>query len=365
MKKVVGFGDFLVSFNPPGHLRFVQTDRFEISYTGAEANALIALSWMGVPTEFVTRLPENDIARAAVASLKKYGVGTDRIAWGGDRIGTLYLEFGASCRAAKVIYDRRHSAICSARPSDFNWERIFDDAGQFHLTGITPALSDGAAESALTACQEAKKRNIPVSFDLNYRQTLWTPKRAKEVMERFFPFVDLLIANVGQAESILEIPVPTTAEALAESKKSGESIRLEDESESVKESFAGWPLTTSQIAGVARRVRNRYGVAEVALTLRREESATENLWGGMILSAAGPFFSRTWKIHVVNRIGGGDAFSAGLLYGKLAEFDPQKTVEFAAAASSLKHSIEYDFNLVTVAEVTKLVEEGSSTRVQR
>lgn len=336
MKKIVGFGDFLVSLSPKGCLRFLQANEFEISYTGAEANVLISLSQMGLPTEFVTRLPDSDIGRCAVASLQKFGVGTGAILFGGDRIGLLYLERGGAQRPSKVIYDRKHSGICETAPDDFDFDRIFADAGWFHLTGITPALSPTTAAAALAACRAARRRGVPISFDLNYRKTLWPPEEARRVMTGIVPMVDLLIANEDHADAVLD-------------------VRADDRSAAYRD----------RCVDAAAKLAARYGVKKVAWTLRTSASASDNDWSAMLWTDGNVFFSRTYHIHVISQIGGGDAFAAGLIYGLVNDFDPQKTIEFAAAASCLKHSIEFDFNLSTVEEITNLVHGDGSGRVLR
>ena len=205
MKKVVGFGDFIVRLSPPGYERFIQASSFNINYTGAEANVLVSLAQMGVPTEFVTRLPNNAIAKAALSMLNKYGVHTDKVAFGGERMGLFYCEKGASQRPSKIVYDRKFTSICEAKYEDFDWDAIFEGASNFHITGITPALSPNMAEVCLKACEEAEKRGIIVSCDLNYRKFMWTPEQAKATMEKIVPKVHTLIANEEDAEKVLGI----------------------------------------------------------------------------------------------------------------------------------------------------------------
>lgn len=340
MKKVVGFGDFIVRLSPPGYQRFIQCRQFDINYTGAEANVLVSLSMMGVPTEFVTRLPKNDIARTGLAELRKYNVGVDHVAFGGERMGLFYLEKGASQRPSKVIYDRKYTAIAEASKEDFDWEAIFEDAQWLHSTGITPALSKTMPEVYTHAIKEAKKRGVQVSCDLNYRKNMWTEAEAKACMEKVLPDMDLVIANEEDAEKVLGIKAAETDVVAGKLNKDG-------------------------YVDVAAQICEKYGVAEVAITLRRSISASDNEWGAMLYSGGKAYFSKTYPIHIVDRVGGGDSFAAGLLYGKVHGFDPQKTIEYAAAASCLKHSMELDFNLSTEEEVIRLMEGDGSGRVQR
>ena len=340
MGKLVGFGDFLVRLSPPGYQRFIQCNQFDINYTGAEATVCVSLSMMGIPTDFVTRLPDNDIARTGLATMRKFGVGVDHVVFGGERMGVFYLEKGASQRPSKVIYDRKFTSIAQAGIQDFDWEAIFEGAERLHITGITPALSDTMPQVFQYAVKEAKKRGVLVSCDLNYRKNMWTEAQAKACMEQVLPDIDLVIANEEDAEKVLDIRAAGT------------------------DVVAG-KLNRDGYVDVARQICDKYGVPEVAITLRRSISASDNEWGALLYTGGQPYFSRTYAIHIVDRVGGGDSFAAGLLYGKMKGFDPQKTVEYAAAASCLKHSIELDFNLSTVEEVTKLMEGDGSGRVQR
>ena len=340
MKYVVGLGDFLVSLSPSGYLRFMQADNFDVFYTGAEANVCASLAQFGVKTQFVTRLPKNDIAATGVANLRKYNVGTDYIAYGGDRIGALYLERGAAQRPSKVIYDRKHSGICEATPEHFDFDAIFADAKWFHFTGITPALSDTTPAVCEEACKAAKKYGVTISCDLNYRKNLWTTAKAKEVMEKLLPYVDVLIANEEDAEKVL-----------------GLKARETDVTSGV--------LNVGGYVDVAKQITETFGVKYVATTLRKSISASDNLWSAMLYHDGKSFVSREYAIHIVNRVGGGDSFGAGLIYGMLQDWDEQQVIEFATAASCLKHSIENDFNIASVDEVMTLVKGDGSGRVQR
>ena len=341
MKKVVGFGDFLVSFSPQGYYRFLQASSMDLNYTGAEANVLVSLSMFGVPTEFITKLPKNPIAEAAVASLRKYRVGTDRIVYGGDRMGVIYTEKGAAQRPSKVVYDRKYTSIATAKRDDFNWAEIFGEETEwFHFTGITAALSDSAAEICEDACREARKRGITVSCDLNYRKKLWSEEKAKSVMEKLVTLVDVLIANEEDAEKVLGIKATNT-------------------------DVTSGKLNHEGYINVADQICRKYGVKKVGITLRKSISASDNEWSVMLYDGSKAFFSKEYRIHIVNRVGGGDSFTGALIYSLMSGFDSQNAVEFAAAASCLKHSIEQDFNLVSVEEVKLLARGDGSGRVQR
>lgn len=341
MKKIVGFGDYLVSFAPAGYLRFLQAESMELNYTGAEANVLVSLSMFGCDTDFVTRLPQNPIATSGVASLKKFGVGTDKIVYGGERIGVIYTERGASQRPSKVVYDRKYTSIATAQVGDFDWDKIFsDDVGWFHFTGITAALSESTAALCAEACKAAKAKGITISCDLNYRKNLWTEAQAKAVMEKLVTYVDVLIANEEDADKVLGI-------------------------KAARSDVTSGKLDRDGYIDVARQLCEKYGVKKVGVTLRRSISASDNAWSAMLYDGKQAYFSKEYMIHIVNRVGGGDSFTAGLIYALGSEYDPQYAIEFAAASSCLKHSIEKDFNLVTVDEVELLARGDGSGRVQR
>lgn len=341
MKKIVGFGDMLVALNPPGYLRFLQSDTMNINYTGAEANVCVSLARFGETSEFVTRLPDNSISECAVACLRKYGVDTRKVVYGGERIGVIYTEKGAAQRPSKVIYDRKYTAIATAKPGDFDWDRIFDDqVGWFHFTGITAALGDGTALLCAEACKVAKEKGITISCDLNYRKNLWTEEKAKSVMEPLLSYVDVLIANEEDADKVLGIRACNTDVNKGQLDKDG-------------------------YVDVARQICEKYGIKKVGITLRKSLSASDNLWSAMLYDGNDSYFSREYSIHIVNRVGGGDSFTAGLIYALGNEYPSPNAVEFAVAASCLKHSIELDFNLATVAEVEKLAGGDSSGRISR
>lgn len=339
-KKFVGFGEMMVRLSPPGVLRFPQADNFTVNYTGAEGNMAIALAYMGMPAEMVTKFPENDIGRCAYRMLRRYDVITDHIAWGGDRMGLYYLERGASQRPSKVIYDRKYSAIAEAVPEDFDWDAIFADAGWFHFTGITVALSKNMQEICKQACIAAKKHGVKVSCDLNYRKKLWSTEEAKRVMTPLMEYVDVCIANEEDSEKVLGI------------KAEGTDI------------LTG-KLSLEGYADLARKLNERFGFEKVAITLRESISASINNWSAMLYADGQTYISKKYTMQIVDRVGGGDSFASGLIYACLNDFDNQKAVEFAAGASCLKHSIEFDFNLSSVDEVMNLINGDGSGRVQR
>ena len=340
MGTIVGFGDLLVSLSPIGYRRFVQADEFDVNYTGAEANVLVSLSTFGMKTELVTRLPDNPISQCAINCLRRFGVGTDKIVYGGDRIGVIYTEKGASQRPSSVVYDRKNTAIATAVPSDFDWDSILEGADWFHFTGITAALSDSDAAICREACRKAKEKGIRISCDLNYRRKLWSPEKAGSVMKELVRDVDLLVANEEDAEKVLGI------------RSAGTDIERGE-------------LNADGYVEVARKICEEYGVKNAAITLRESRSASDNGWSALLYDGERAFFSRKYDVHIVNRVGGGDSFTAGLIYALLNRYEAQHAVEFAAAASCLKHSIEQDFNLVTVREVETLAGGNASGRVQR
>ncbi len=340
MKKVIGFGDYIMRLNPEGYLKFIQANKFEVFYTGAEANVCTSLAYMGVPTEFVTKLPDNLISECALSTLKKFSVGTNHIAFGGERIGLFYLEKGASQRPSKIVYDRKHSAFCSSSPEDYDWERIMEDAGHFHFTGITPALEKGLAEICLEACKTAKKLGLKVSCDLNYRKNLWTKSEAKQTMEKLLYYVDVLIANEEDAADVLDIHATDT-------------------------DIISGKLNKEGYIEVADKISKKYNIDTVAITLRKSISASDNDWSALLYRDGKAYFSKEYNIHIVDRVGGGDSFGAGLIYALINGFDEQKTIEYAAAASCLKQTIELDVNLSKPSDILALVDGDGSSRVQR
>ena len=340
MHKIVTFGELMLRLAPEGYLRFVQSERFEATFGGAEANVCVSLASFGEDAVFVTRLPSHEIGQMAVNSLRRYGVDTSEIVRGGDRVGIYYCEKGASQRPSKVIYDRAASSIATAKRSDFDWKRILDGAAWFHVTGITPALGDELAEATVIACRTAKEMGIPVSTDLNYRKKLWTKEKASLVMNEVCKYVDYCIANEEDAKDVFGITADNT------------------DIESGK-------LDRNGYISVAKKLTERFGFKGVAITLRESISANDNNWSGMLYTGNETYFSKKYAVHIVDRVGGGDSFGAGLIYGLTNGFAPQDTIEFAVAASCLKHSVEGDFNMVNADEVMSLAKGSGSGRVQR
>ncbi len=340
MKKVVTFGELMLRLAPEGYLRFVQADSFEATYGGGEANVAVSLSNFGLDAKFITKLPAHEIGQAAVNSLRKYGVDTSSIARGGARVGIYYLEKGASQRPSKVIYDRAFSSVSLAEPEDFDWDEIFKDVEWFHFTGITPALSDGVADICLEACKKAKGKGIKVSFDLNYRKNLWSSDKAQEVITKLTPYIDVCIANEEDAEKVFGLKADNT-------------------------DITGGKISYDGYKQVAEKLVQKYGFKMVATTLRESISASDNNWSAMLYDGKEFYFSKKYNVHIVDRVGGGDSFGAGLIYSQMSNFTPQEAIEFAVAASCLKHTIEGDFNLMSVAEVKALAGGDASGRVQR
>lgn len=339
-KKVITFGEIMLRLAPEGYYRFVQADTFGATYGGGEANVAVSLANYGFDAKFVTKIPAHEIGQAAVNSLRKYGVDTSYITRGGDRVGIYFLEKGASQRPSKVIYDRAGSSIATATKEDFNWKEIFDGAEWFHFTGITPALNDEVAAICLEACKAAKENGVTISCDLNYRNKLWSKEKAGEVMGELCKYVDVCIANEEDAADVFGIHAANT------------------------------DVTTGTVnhegyKDVAKQLADRFGFSKVAITLRESISANDNNWSAMLYDGNDYFFSKKYKMHIVDRVGGGDSFGGGLIAASLNGFDSQATIEFAVAASCLKHSIEGDMNLVSMDEVLKLAGGDGSGRVQR
>ena len=339
-KKVITFGEIMLRLAPEGYYRFVQADTFGATYGGGEANVAVSLANYGFDAKFVTKLPAHEIGQAAVNALRKYGVDTSYIARGGERVGIYFLEKGASQRPSKVIYDRAGSSIATASPEDFDWNEIFAGAEWFHFTGITPALNDEVAAICLDACKAAKAAGVKISCDLNYRNKLWSKEKAGEVMAELCKYVDVCIANEEDAADVFGIKAADT-----------DVSRGAVNHESYKD--------------VAKQLAERFGFEKVAITLRESLSANDNNWSAMLYDGTDYFFSKKYKMHIVDRVGGGDSFGGGLICALLNGYDSQGAIEFAVAASCLKHSIEGDFNMVSMEEVQKLAGGDGSGRVQR
>ncbi len=340
MKRVITFGEIMLRLAPEGYYRFVQTENYGATYGGGEANVAVSLANYGLDAAFVTKLPAHDIGQAGVNALRRYGVDTSLITRGGDRVGIYFLEKGASQRPSKVIYDRAGSAIATATTADFDWDKIFGGADWFHFTGITPALGDNVAEICLDAVKAAKARGITVSCDLNYRKKLWTKQKAGEVMGELCKYVDVCIANEEDAADVFGISAADTDVSKGEVNHEG-------------------------YKDVARQLCDRFGFRYAAITLRTSISANDNDWAAMLFDGKDYYFSKQYHMHIVDRVGGGDSFGGGLIYALLSGFDAQKTIEFAVAASCLKHTVEGDFNQVTADEVLRLAGGDGSGRVQR
>lgn len=342
--KVVTFGEIMMRLSPPGFLRFTQARSFDVVYGGGEANVAVSLAGFGIPVDFVTRLPKNDLGQACLRFLREAGVGVDKIVWGGDRLGIYFLEMGAVARASQVIYDRDGSSFATIQPGMVDWRAVFADAGWFHWTGITPAISRGAAEACLEAVQTAKQMGLTVSCDLNYRAKLWRwGKKAGEVMPELVRYCDVAIGNEEDAAQVFGIHAPDTD--VTSGQVEAEKYRF-----------------------VCQALAERFpNLKTIAITLRGSISASHNTWSGILWDEGTIYTAPTYDItHIVDRVGAGDAFMGGLIYGLLTYGpDRQKALNFAVAASCLKHTIFGDFNLVTVEEVQKLMAGDVSGRVSR
>lgn len=344
MKKIVTFGEIMLRLSPPDQMRFDQARSFDVTYGGGESNVAVSLANYGFETEYVTRLPNNDIGESCLHYLRQYGVGTRFIQRGGNRLGIYFLENGAVMRGSQVIYDRADSSFATISPDAFDWKTIFKDAGWFHWTGITPAVSASAAEACLDAVKVASKMGLTISCDLNYRAKLWKwGKTAHEVMEELVSYCDVAIGNEEDAEKVFGIQAPETN--VIQGKVSADHYHYVCEALSKK----------------FEKLKT------IAITLRSSVSASHNTWSAILWDSGRVFTGPVYDItHIVDRVGSGDSFMGGLIYG-LSTFtsDPQKALNFAIAASALKHTIFGDFNLVSVAEVEKLMKGDGSGRVSR
>lgn len=342
MAKIVTFGELMLRLQPYNYERFVQCDHVEFTFGGGEANVAVSLANYGLDAAYVTRLPAHAIGQAAVNSLRRYGVDTSKIVRGGERVGIYYNEKGASQRGSVCIYDRANSAIAQAVPSDFDWDSIFEGAEWFHFTGITPALGGNLVEICKQACQAAKARGCKISCDLNYRGKLWTRKQAREAMTDLCRYVDVCISNEEDAKDVFGIEAEAT-------------------------DIYGGSLNHEGYKSVARQLADRFGFELVAITLRESHSASDNGWSAMLYNAAKNeyCFSKRYELHIIDRVGGGDSFGGGLIYALLSGKNDQQVIDFAVAASCLKHSVEHDFNQMSVAEVEALAAGNASGRVQR
>ncbi len=340
MAKVVTFGEIMLRLAPNGYYRFFQNDQMQATFGGGEANVSVSLANYGMESVYVTKLPKHAIGQAAVDSLRYFGVDTSKIVRGGDRVGIYYLEKGASQRGSVCIYDRAHSAIQEADPADFNWDEILEGADWFHCTGITPALGQNMVEACKQACIAAKKHGVKISCDLNYRGKLWTRAEARAAMTELCQYVDVCISNEEDAKDVFGIEAEDT-------------------------DIYGGKLNHEGYKSVAKQLMEKFGLEKVAITLRSSISANDNDWAGMLYDGENYCFSKSYHLHIVDRVGGGDSFGGGLIYALLNGKTTQQAIEFAVAAAAMKHYIEGDFKGVGVAEVEKLAGGDGSGRVQR
>jgi 2-dehydro-3-deoxygluconokinase len=339
-KAAVFFGELLMRLATKRYERLVQSREFEVSYTGAEANAAVSLAHFGLDAYVVSLVPDTEIGQACINFVRQFGVNTDFVLRGGPRLGTFYLETGASQRPSKVIYDRAGSSITQLSPGQINWDDVFAGKQWFHWSGTAPALSDMMAATTLEACQAARKHGLTVSCDLNYRRKLWSPDKARQTMTELMRYVDVLIGNEEDSAIVLGVE----AKGVDVAKGSLNAERYKD---------------------VAAELHQRFGFKYVATTLRESISASENGWSCLLSDGSQCYLSRKYRIWIVDRVGGGDSFSGGLIYGLLSGMSCQETVEFAAAASCLKHSIHGDFNHMSRDEVLALIGGSGSGRIQR
>ena len=335
-KKVVTFGELLLRLSPAEHNRFVQADSFSAVYGGGEANTAVSLAQFGCDAKFISKLPDHEIGQAAINTLRQYGVDTTDVIRGGDRIGIYFLEKGAAQRPSKVIYDRAGSSFAAAKAEEYDWHRLLSGASWFHITGISPALSDEAAKASLEAVKTAREMGITVSCDINFRRKLWDKETAGRVMEEILRYTDVYIGGRDQAEELFGIPT-----------------NARDDSD------------YNAYKAVAEQLRERFGLKKVAITLRTTLSAEDNRWAALLYDGEQHCFSREYTSHVVDRVGGGDSFAAGLIYALSEGMSTHDAVEFAAAASCLKLSVEGDCNLMSADEVKALAFGNGSAQVQR
>ena len=340
MKRVITFGEIMLKLSTVGHQRFVQARQMNVEYAGAEANVTVSLANLGLPVAYVTIVPDNDFGQAACNTLKSYGVNTDFIVRKGNRLGIYFAEKGASQRPSKVIYDRERSAIATAETDDFDWQAVFEDAQWFHFTGITPALGPNVAEICIQACKKAKQLGLTVSCDLNYRSKLWNKEDARRTMSRLAEYIDICIANESDISDVFGIIA--------------DGCDVEH-----------GKLNVETYDAIATELMEKFPFQMVAITKRESLSADDNNWSASLYTVEGHFHSRQYHIHIVDRIGSGDSFAAGLIFGLANGYDPQRVIDFATAASCLKHSVEGDFNLVSKAEVDSLVDNNYTGRIQR
>jgi len=342
-KKVVTFGEIMLRLSTPGYQRFVQAQNFDIHYGGGEANVAVSLANYGLESYFITRLPAHEIGQAAVNHLRRFGVRVDYIVRDGQRIGIYFVEKGASQRPSKVIYDRANAAVATIKPGEIDWAAVFEGAAWFHWTGITPALGKNSHDAIVEACRAAKAAGVTVSCDLNYRKKLWAMEDAEKTMQPLMEYVDVCIANEEDAQKSLGMPADQSGH---------DAIELDE----------------STYTRLSRNLKERYGFQTVAITLRESYSASRNGWSAMLLddkNCRKPCRSRRYDIQIVDRIGGGDAFASGLIFGLLTKANTRDALEFAVAASCLKQTIPGDFNLSSVEEIEALVNGNGAAKIER
>ncbi|MGN1406429.1 MAG: PfkB family carbohydrate kinase [Erysipelotrichaceae bacterium] len=338
--KIITLGEIMLRLSTPGNTRIVQSDSFDVNYGGGEANVAVSLANYGHDAYYVTKLPKHEVGQAAVNALRRYGVHTDYIVRGGNRVGIYYLESGSAMRPSKVIYDRADSAIAKAELSDFDFDAIMEGADWFHFSGITPAISDSAAQLTLMACKKAKEHGVKVSCDLNYRKKLWTVEKAQSIMTPLMEYVDVCIGNEEDAQNCLGFKPDADVEA--------------------------GNTSADGYYNIFKQMKDKFNFEYVVSTLRESYSASHNGWKALIYDGNEFYESKHYDIEpIVDRVGGGDSFSGGLIHGLLTMDNMKDALEFAVAASALKHTINGDFNLVSKEEVESLAKGNASGRVQR
>lgn len=340
MSKFVSLGEVMLRLTPQPYLKFEQSSSMLVFYGGAESNVAVSLANFGVDSAFVTKFPDNPFGRSAFNRLRSFGVHTDGIIWGGDRIGVNFYEIGASLRPSRVVYDRANSAISQAKPEEFDFEKIFSDADWFHTTGITPALSDRAAELTEAALKMAKKMGLTISMDLNYRGKLWKPEKARKVMNDLMQYVDICIGNEEDADKCLGFTPKNT------------------------DIYQG-KLDLEAYKDIFRQMYQKYNFRYIATTLRESHSASDNGWSAMVYDGKNYYQTRKYDIHLVDRGGGGDSFAAGLIYGLMNGKSLDESAEFGVAASALKQTILDEYNLITLEDVNRVLDNDTSGRIQR
>lgn len=340
MGQIVCFGEIMGRLCPPGYKKILQASSFDFSFAGAEANVAVSLANYGLNSKFISKIPDNDLGKLVQRILRSYNVNTSGIVFDGERLGMYYFEKGASQRPSKVIYDRKYSSFSMANNKDFDWDRILENATWFHTTGITPALSDTCIDITKMALIKCKEKGITVSFDLNYRKNLWASEKANKIISEFMEYVDICIGNEEDAEKVL-------------------GIRAEDTD------VVACKINKESYKKVAEEIAQQYKCRAVAITFRESYSASINGWSAMLFMDGNSYFSKKYDIQLVDRIGGGDSFAGALIYALIAGKKPQDAIEFAVAASCLKHTIEGDFNQASIRDVELLAQGDSSGRVQR